>query len=137
MNKLKSNNKYKEITIYELNILYLDYKYNKISLKSFGLLQNKAKVINEYLGDLKVKNLDSKKVENFHNYLLKERNWKYLHGSTVSETQIANILLYLDSILQQAIFWKLLSKNPMREKVNYSKKLNKKNELHVKKTMIR
>ena len=109
--------KYENITINELNIMYLSSKYNRITLRAYGVLQDKAKVVDDYLGNIKVKDIDSKTINIFKNYLYYERNWKYTTGNKISDTQIQNILTYLNYILQMAVYLKIIEVNPMKTKV--------------------
>ena len=123
-------NNYKNITMNELNLLFLESRYNQINLKTYGIYQDRAKIVNEYLGDLKVKYVDSKKIDEFRDYLLTKRKWKYT--KKVSERTVDNVLQYLKLVLENAVSWRIILVNPMKEKVTYKKYVNESDEEFIK-----
>ena len=123
-------NNYKNITMNELNLLFLEFKYNQINYKTYGIYQDRAKIVNEYLGDEKVKYIDSEKIDEFRKYLITKRKWKYT--KKVSERTVDNVLQYLKLVLENAVFWKIISVNPMKTKVTYKKNNNQSDEEFIK-----
>lgn len=111
-------NNYKEITIYELNLIFLEFKYNQVTYITYGFYQNNSNIINEYLGNYKVKDVNSIIINNFYNYLKFAKKWKY--KEKISIITIKNIMSYLNNLLNQAVFWKIISNNP----INHNKPLN-------------
>lgn len=124
-----NKNNYKEITIYELNLLYLESKYNQISPSTYGSYQDRAKIINEYMGNLKVRNIDNNIIKNFYNYMKNKKTWNYT--DKISDTTINNIMSYLYTLINKAVFWKIISKDSINNPKNISKD-NIKSRLFVK-----
>lgn len=110
---MKKHN-YKEITVYELNLLYLELKYRQVSLATYGAYQDRAKVINEYLGNYKVKNITSSIIDDFHNYMKNNKKWSY--SNEISNITINNIMNYLYTLLNKAIFWHIIPEDFMTSK---------------------
>ena len=123
-------NDYKEITLYELNLIFLESQYKQISFTTYGSYQDRFKIINEYLGNYKVKDIDSKMINNFYHYLKNKRKWDY--KEIISEKTIENVFRYLNMILNKAVFWKIIYNNPI-DKTLYFNNVNKKNNGFVKK----
>lgn len=109
------SNKRKEIiidsnmTIFELSLIFLENKYKKISLTSYGTYQNRLKIINEYLGNIKLKDFSMDRINDFKNYLNNERKWNYtFKPSNITINEVLNVLKLL---LKDAINWSLLDEN--------------------------
>lgn len=100
-------NKYRLITIKELNILFLEYKYNAIKPSTYSSYQFKAKVVNEYLGNVLVINLDLLKIRKFKTYLY-SRKWEYIEQG--SKKSINSVMSYLFQLLTMAKKWKIIDK---------------------------
>jgi len=125
------SNKRKEIiidsnmTVSELSLLFLENKYNRISLNSYGTYQDRLEIINEYLGDIKLKDFRKDRINNFENYLNNERKWNYtLKPSNKTINEIMNVL---NQLLKAAIRWNLLDKDYnciAKEKVNENERIN-------------
>ena len=78
------------MTISELSLLFLENKYNKISYNTYGNYQDRLKIINEYLGNTKLKDFRKNKIEDFEKYLNNERRWNYTFKPskvTINETK--------------------------------------------------
>src|SRR5574344_1111826 len=93
------SNKRKEIiidsnmTISELSLLFLENKYNKISYNSYGNYQDRLKIINEYLGNIKLRDFRKDRINDFENYLNNERKWNYtFKPSNITINEIMNVL---------------------------------------------
>ena len=113
------------MTISELSLLFLENKYNKISYNTYGNYQDRLKIINEYLGNTKLKDFRKNKIEDFEKYLNNERKWSYtFKPSKVTINETKNVL---NQLLKAAISWKLLDKDYnciVKEKVREDKRIN-------------
>ena len=125
------SNKRKEIiidsnmTISELSLLFLENKYNKISYNSYGNYQDRLKIINEYLGNIKLKDFRKDRIKDFEMYLNNQRKWKYtLKPSNITINETMNVL---NQLLKAAISWNLLNKDYnciVKEKVREDERIN-------------
>ena len=125
------SNKKKEIiidsnmTISELSLLFLENKYNKISYNTYGNYQDRLKIINEYLGNIKLKNFRKEMIKDFENYLNNERKWKYtLKPSNITINETMNVL---NQLLKAANRWNLLDKDYnciVKTKINEDERIN-------------
>ncbi len=125
------SNKRKEIiidsnmTISELSLLFLENKYNKISYNSYGNYQDRLKIINEYLGNIKLRDFRKDRINDFENYLNNERKWNYtFKPSNITINEIMNVL---NQLLKAAIRWKLLDKDYnciVKEKISEDERIN-------------
>lgn len=125
------SNKRKEIiidsnmTISELSLLFLENKYNKISYNSYGNYQDRLKIINEYLGNIKLRDFRKDRINDFENYLNNERKWNYtFKPSNITINEIMNVL---NQLLKDAIRWNLLDKDYnciVKEKVSENERIN-------------
>ena len=97
------------ITIAELSLLFLENKYKKISFNSYGTYQDRLGIINEYLGNIKLKDFNKDRIKNFEIYLNEERKWKYT--SKPSNRTIIEVMNVLNQLLKEAIRWNLLDKD--------------------------
>lgn len=125
------SNKRKEIiidsnmTISELSLLFLENKYNKISYNSYGNYQDRLKIINEYLGNIKLRDFRKDRINDFENYLNNERKWNYtFKTSNITINEIMNVL---NQLLKAAIRWNLLDKDYnciVKEKISEDERIN-------------
>lgn len=125
------SNKRKEIiidsnmTISELSLLFLENKYNKISYNSYGNYQDRLKIINEYLGNIKLRDFRKDRINDFENYLNNERKWNYtFKPSNITINEIMNVL---NQLLKAAIRWNLLDKDYnciVKEKKSEDERIN-------------
>lgn len=97
------------MTIFELSLIFLENKYKKISLTSYGTYQDRLEIINEYLGNIKLKNFNQEKIIDFEKYLIERRKWAYT--SKPSNRTINEVMNVLKLLLKDAIKWNLLDKN--------------------------
>ena len=113
------------MTISELSLLFLENKYNKISYNTYGNYQDRLKIINEYLGNMKLKDFRKDRIEDFEKYLNKERKWSYtFKPSNITINEIKNVL---NQLLKAAIRWNLLDKDYnciVKEKVSENERIN-------------
>ena len=113
------------MTISELSLLFLEYKYNRIALNSYGTYQDRLEIINEYLGDTKLKDFRKNRINDFENYLDNERKWNYTFKP--SNKTINEIMNVLNQLLKAAMRWKLLDKDYnciAKEKVSENERIN-------------
>lgn len=113
------------MTIAELSLLFLENKYEKIAVKSYGTYQDRLGIINEYLGNIKLKDFRKERIKDFENYLKNERNWNYTFK--LSDKTIKVIISVLDQLLNETIRWKLLDEEYnciVKDKVSENERIN-------------
>lgn len=125
------SNKRKEViidsnlTIAELSLLFLENKYKKISFNSYGTYQDRLEIINEYLGNIKLKDFNKDRIKDFEVYLNEERKWN--HTSKPSNRTIIELMNVLNQLLKEAIRWNLLDEDYkciVMEKVSEKDRIN-------------
>ena len=113
------------MTISELSLIFLENKYNQISYNSSGNYQDRLKIINEYLGNIKLRDFRKDRINDFENYLNNERKWNYtFKPSNITINEIMNVL---NQLLKDAIRWNLLDKDYnciVKEKVREDERIN-------------
>ena len=113
------------MTISELSLIFLENKYNQISYNTYGNYQDRLKIINEYLGNIKLKDFKKERIEDFEKYLNNERKWSYtFKPSKVTINETKNVL---NQLLKAAISWKLLDKDYnciVKEKISEDERIN-------------
>ena len=113
------------MTISELSLLFLENKYNKISYNTYGNYQDRLKIINEYLGNMKLKDFRKDRIKDFEKYLNNERKWSYtFKPSNITINETKNVL---NQLLKAAIRWNLLDKDYnciVKEKVSENERIN-------------
>lgn len=113
------------MTISELSLIFLENKYNNISYNTYGNYQDRLKIINEYLGNIKLKDFRKDRIKDFEMYLNNRRKWKYtLKPSNITINETMNVL---NQLLKAAISWNLLNKDYnciVKEKVRKDEKIN-------------
>ena len=113
------------MTISELSLLFLENKNNKISYNSYGNYQDRLKIINEYLGNIKLRDFRKDRINDFENYLNNERKWNYtFKPSNITINEIMNVL---NQLLKAAIRWNLLDKDYnciVKEKISEDERIN-------------
>lgn len=97
MIKIIENNKIYDITIKELNLLYLNFKYNNISLNTYSVYQYRSKIVNEYLGEKSLKDINTDTLEKFYIFLRCKKKWDNVDKP--SQRMINNVYSYLLLIL--------------------------------------
>ncbi len=113
------------MTISELSLIFLENKYNNISYNTYGNYQDRLKIINEYLGNIKLKDFRKDRIKDFENYLNNERKWNYtFKPSNITINETMNVL---NQLLKAAISWNLLNKDYnciVKEKVREDERIN-------------
>ena len=113
------------MTIAELSLLFLENKYKRISFNSYGTYQDRLEKINEYLGNIKLKDFNKNKISEFENYLNHERKWNYT--AKPSSKTINEIMNVLNQLLKAAVRWNLLDKDYnciVKEKISEDERIN-------------
>lgn len=123
-------NNYQDITVKELNLLFLELKYGSLSTYTYGTYQYKAKIVNEYMGNLKVRDLDSSVLDDFYSYLMYERKWDNVDEP--SNQMINNVYSYLNALLSKAEVWGILKSKANNIKDNSTSKENIVMQMHNK-----
>ena len=125
------SNKRKEIiidanmTIAELSLLFLENKYERIAAKSYGTYQDRLRIINEYLGSIKLKDFRKERIKDFENYLKNERILNYIFKP--SDKTINEIMNVLKQLLNEAIRWNLFDEDYnciVKDKVSENERIN-------------
>ena len=113
------------MTISELSLIFLENKYNNISYNTYGNYQDRLKIINEYLGNIKLKDFRKDRIKDFEMYLNNQRKWKYtLKPSNITINETMNVL---NQLLKATISWNLLNKDYnciVKEKVREDERIN-------------
>lgn len=94
-----NNNVLNELTIYDLNILFLESKYKQVAPNTYGTYQYRAKLVNEYLGNTKIGDINLETIEGFDNYLNNEKKWEYSSLKS-HDKSIDNTIKYLIMLLK-------------------------------------
>lgn len=113
------------ITIAELSILFLENKYKRISFDSYGTYQDRLEIINEYLGNIKLKDFRKERINDFENYFNNERKWNYTFKP--SNKTINEVMNVLNQLLKDATRRNLLDKYYnciVKEKVSENERVN-------------
>lgn len=100
----------KDITIQDLSEEYLAKKKNTIVPSTFANYEYRIKVINSKIGHVKLCNLNLKILESFYDYLYNE--YKTPKGKSISKTTIQHYYLLINNMINQAILWDYMNKNP-------------------------
>lgn len=113
------------MTISELSLIFIENKYNQISYNTYGNYQDRLKIINEYLGNIKLRDFRKDRINDFENYLNNERKWNYtFKPSNITINEIMNVL---NQLLKAAIRWNLLDKDYnciVKEKISEDERIN-------------
>ena len=92
---------------------------------AYGNYQDRLKIINEYLGNIKLRDFRKDRINDFENYLNNERKWNYtFKPSNITINEIMNVL---NQLLKAAIRWNLLDKDYnciVKEKISEDERIN-------------
>ena len=105
-----------KITISELGILFLEAKYNNISMLGYGTYQTRIRIINEYFGNTKLNCISEYDIKKFENYLMKRIKWKYKEEP--SNYSVKMIITTLREMLNRAIKWNLIKTISLEKNTN-------------------
>lgn len=104
------------ITISELGILFLEAKYNNISMLGYGTYQTRIRIINEYFGNTMLNCISEYDIKEFEKYLMKRKKWKY--KDELSNYSVKMIITTLREMLNRAIKWNLIKTISLEKNTN-------------------
>lgn len=99
------------LTFGDLTKEYLEIQKDKLSITTYITYENRIKEINDYLGDIKLKDLNTRILEKFYHYLRND----YISSRTkkkLGNTSIQHYYTLINSIIEQAIKWNYIKTNP-------------------------
>lgn len=99
-----------DITMYELEELFLELKYEKISLNSYGTYKQRIGIINEFFRNKMISDITKVDLINFERYLRKIRKWNNVDSP--AEYSIRAVIYVLNELLNKAIFWNFIKEIP-------------------------
>lgn len=122
------------LTFKELTREYLEIQKDKLSITTYITYEQRVGVINEYLGHIKLKDLNTKILEKFYHYLrndyVSERTNKKL-----GNTSIQHYYTLINGIIEQAIKWDYIKTNP-NSKIDKPKRDRREIEVYSKEEVI-
>ena len=99
------------MTLENLSQEYLELKKDKLSPITYVVYEQRIKVLNDKLGNLKLKDISVRVLEKFYSYLkndfISERTGKHL-----SNTTIQHYYCIINNMLEQAVRWNYIKVNP-------------------------
>ena len=98
------------MTLKDLSEEYLRIQKEILSPKTYINYEYRMFFINEQLGHIKLKDLNSKILENFYNYLRKD--FISAKGKKLSSTTIQHYYTIINNMLVQAVRWDYIPNNP-------------------------
>lgn len=123
------------LTFDELSKEYLDKQKYIISPKTYVTYEQRIKVISDEIGNVKLKDLNTKILEIFYQYMKKE----YISERTkkiISNTTLQHYYTLINSILEQAIKWDYIKTNP-NNKIDKPKRERKEIQVYTKDEVIK
>ena len=111
--QLKEGNYIKKsnLSLEHLSKEYLELKKNTLTLKTYITYEQRVQVINDKIGNVKLKDLNVRILEKFYSYLKND----YISGKTknhISNTTIQSYYCIINNMLEQAVKWDYLKNNP-------------------------
>lgn len=113
---------------------YLELKKDILSLKTYLTYEQRIGVINDKLGNLKLKELNVRVLEKFYSYLKND----FISDRTkthISNTTIQSYYCIINNVLEQAIKWDYLKSNP-NSKIEKPKRERREIEVYSKEEVI-
>lgn len=123
------------MTFDELSKEYLEKQKYIISPKTYITYEQRIKVISNEIGNIKLKDLNTKILENFYQYMKKE----YISEITkkkITNTTLEHYYTLINSILEQAIKWDYIKTNP-NNKIDKPKRERKEIQVYTKDEVIK
>lgn len=99
-----------DMTFEDLSKEYLKIQKGILSLKTYINYEHRMITINEHLGFIKLKDLNTKVIENFYNYMRKE--YVSVRGKHISSTTVQHYYSIINNMLKQAVRWDYITHNP-------------------------
>lgn len=134
--QLKEGNLFKKsnITLENLSKEYMEIQRDKLSPKTYITYEQRIKIINEKIGNIRLKDLNVRILEKFYSYLknefISERT-----GKPISNTTIQHYYCVLNNMLEQAVKWDYIKKN-YNSKIDKPKRDRKEIEVFSKEEVI-
>ena len=98
------------MTFEDLSREYLKIQKEILSPKTYINYEHRMITINKHLGYIKLKDLNTKVIENFYNYM--RRDYVSARGGKLSPTTIQHYYNIINNMLVQAVRWDYISHNP-------------------------
>lgn len=99
------------LSLESLSKEYLELKKDTLTLKTFMTYEQRVGVINEKLGNLKLKEINVRVLEKFYSYLKND----FVSDRTknhISNTTIQSYYCIINNMLEQAVKWDYIKSNP-------------------------
>ena len=115
------------LTFKELSEEYLEKQKYKLSPKTYVTYEQRVRIVNTQIGDIKLKDLNTKILENFYFYMKNE----YISEKSkknISNTTLQHYYTMINNILEQAIKWGYIKQNP---NIKIDKPKRERNEIKV------
>lgn len=122
------------LTFEELTKEYLEIQKDKISITTYITYEQRVLVLNEYLGSIKLKDINTKILDNFYHYLKND----YISPKTkkkLGNTTIQHYYTLVNNILEQAIKWNYIKNNP-NSRIDKPKEIEEKFKYIIKKKLF-
>lgn len=135
--QLKEGNYIKKsnLSLESLTKEYLELKKDTLSLKTYITYEQRIEIINNKLGNIKLKDINVRVLEKFYSYLkndfISDRTKKH-----ISNTTIQSYYCIINNILEQAIKWDYLRNNP-NSKIEKPKRDRKEISVYSKEEIIK
>lgn len=113
---------------------YLELKKDTLTLKTFITYEQRVGVINDKLGNLKLKEINVRVLEKFYSYLKND----FISARTkthISNTTIQSYYCIINNMLEQAVKWDYIKSNP-NSKIEKPKRDRKEIEVYSKEEVI-
>ena len=113
---------------------YLELKKDTLTLKTFITYEQRVGVINDKLGNLKLKEINVRVLEKFYSYLKND----FISDRTkthISNTTIQSYYCIINNMLEQAVKWDYIKSNP-NSKIEKPKRDRKEIEVYSKEEVI-
>lgn len=99
-----------DMTFEDLSKEYLKIQKGILSLKTYINYEHRMITINEHLGFIKLKDLNTKVIENFYDYMRKD--YVSVRGKHISSTTVQHYYSIINNMLEQAVRWDYITHNP-------------------------
>ena len=99
-----------DMTFEDLSKEYLKIQKGILSLKTYINYEHRMITINEHLGFIKLKDLNTKVIENFYDYMRKD--YVSVSGKHISSTTVQHYYTIINNMLEQAVRWDYITFNP-------------------------
>ena len=90
-----------DMTFEDLSKEYLKIQKGILSLKTYINYEHRMITINEHLGYFKLKDLNTKVIENFYDYMRKD--YISVRGKHISSTTVQHYYTIINNMLEQAV----------------------------------